>query len=92
MIKNCYFKCDICGSIKCIYMDDEFVYNITKFQTCSFDEGSLTYVENYIPEVANLEVKAKVQDGRKMQKHKYKDQIYKDKVDAIKHTYLKGAK
>lgn len=92
MIKNCYFKCIKCNKIKCIYMNDEFVYNITKYQRCDFDNEELIYVEDYVPEHDELNVQTQITDDRKLRKYKYKDSVYQDKVDSINRTYLKGIK
>lgn len=93
MIKNCYFKCSRCNEIKCVYMDDQFVSNIEKFHLCDKCEaGELVYQKDYVPEVNDVIVKNELKDNRRFDKNKYKDSRYKDKIDAIKNTYLKGVK
>jgi len=76
-------------------MDDQYVSNIEKYQrcdSCENEDANLIYVKDYVPEIEELSVKNEVMDDRKLNKYKYKDSVYNDKVEAINYTYRKGLK
>lgn len=77
MIRNVYFKCDLCGDIITKYMDDKYINDALTNLSCH-NCGGKNFIETKNDDVKPIKVKNRVRDNRAIDKEKYMSNEYKD--------------